>query len=196
MLAMCRARAEREGLEPPNLYALAMHELDLPRRYRTVVVCGAFGLGGQREHDSEGLRRLYEHLEPGGTLLLDNESPYANWWWRYWRQEERAELPRAYRDEGDRRALGDGTDLELRIRLVELDPLAQRVTLDIHALHWASEEQLAEEERRIAMTMYFTDETVLMLERAGFVDVELRAGYEHRAPTPDDDFVVFIAKKR
>ena len=45
------------------------------------------------------------------------------------------------------------------------------------------------------MTLYFTHEIVLMLERTGFVDIELRAGYEDRPPTSDDDFVVFIAKK-
>ena len=35
MLALCRERAEAEGLTP-DLYAQAMHELDLPRRYRTI----------------------------------------------------------------------------------------------------------------------------------------------------------------
>ena len=74
MLERVRERCEREGLAAPNLYAQAMHELDLPRRYRTIIVCGGFGLGGRREHDVEGLRRIYEHLEPGGTLVLDNES--------------------------------------------------------------------------------------------------------------------------
>ena len=77
MLERCRERAEQEGLAP-KLYAQAVHELDLPRSYRTIVFCGGFGLGGRREHDVEGLRRLYEHLEPGGTLVLDNEAPYAD----------------------------------------------------------------------------------------------------------------------
>ncbi len=45
------------------------------------------------------------------------------------------------------------------------------------------------------MTLYFTHEIELMLASAGFVDVELRAGYEDRPPTADDDFVVFIARK-
>ena len=36
MLAQCQERAKREGLSP-RLYAQAMHELDLPRRYRTIV---------------------------------------------------------------------------------------------------------------------------------------------------------------
>src|SRR5205814_5460733 len=38
MLALCRERAEAEGLSP-MLFAQAMHELDLPRLYRTVVEC-------------------------------------------------------------------------------------------------------------------------------------------------------------
>ena len=56
-------------------------------------------------------------------------------------------------------------------------------------------ELLAEDEHLLVMTLYFTHEIVLMLEQAGFVDVELRAGYTNAAPTRDDDFVVFIAKK-
>ena len=64
MLALCRERAEAEGLSP-NLYAPAMHELRLPRTYKTILVCGGFGLGGNREQSFESLRRLYEHLEPG-----------------------------------------------------------------------------------------------------------------------------------
>jgi SAM-dependent methyltransferase len=195
MLAHCRARAQREGLKPPNLYAQALHELDLPRRYRTIVNCGAFGLGGHRAHDVEGLRRVYEHLEPGGTFLLDNEVPYAQWWWRFWRKKDRAELPQDWKDEGERRPLADGTELELRSRIAHVDPLAQHVAADLRAFHWAGDELLAEEEHRIDITAYFTDELVLMLERAGFVDVELRAGYEDRPPAADDDFVVFISQK-
>jgi len=54
MLALCRERAEAEGLSP-NLYRQPMHRLDLPRRYRTIFVCGSFGLGGDRDHDLEAL---------------------------------------------------------------------------------------------------------------------------------------------
>src|SRR5215207_4306668 len=57
MLAHCRAAAEHDGLSP-SLYAQAIHELDLPRRYRTIFCCGGFGLGSTREEDAEGLRRL------------------------------------------------------------------------------------------------------------------------------------------
>ena len=194
MLARCRERAEQEGLPTPSLYAQAVHELNLPRRYRTIIVCGGFGLGGRREHDIEGLRRIYEHLEPGGVFVLDNEVPYAKWWWRYWRKDEHAELPRPWREEGDRRTGADGTEYELRSRLVELDPLAQTVTLEMRASMRRAGELVAEE-HVLKMTDYFTNEVLLMLDQAGFSDVDVRAGYEDRAPTGDDDFVVFVARK-
>ena len=173
-----------------------MHELDLPRRYRTIIVCGGFGLGGRREHDIEGLRRIHDHLEPGGTLVLDNEVPYADkFLWPYWSKEKRQELPRAWRDKGDRRPLADGTELELRSRVVEMDPLAQRVAIEMRAFHWDGDELLAEELRRIEITLYFAHELELLLARTGFVDIEVRGALSERPPTPDDDFVAFIARK-
>lgn len=195
MLALAGERAAGEGLAAPNLYAQALHELDLPRRYRTIIVCGGFGLGGEREHDREGLRRIFEHLEPGGTLVLDNEVPYADGHqWKFWLVDERAALPRPWREEGDRRIGSDGTEYELRSRLVAFDPLAQRVTMELKAI-WRGGERVVEEKHELRMTLYFTHEVELMLAATGFVDIELRAGYEDRPPTADDDFVVFVAKK-
>ena len=104
MLALCREAAEREGLSP-TLYAQAMHELDLPRRYRTILVCGGFGLGGTREQDLEALRRLHEHLEPGGVLVLDNEVPYTDTrLWPRWLQGGRDDLPRPWPPPGRKKA--------------------------------------------------------------------------------------------
>ena len=195
MLALCRERAEQQGLKP-NLYAAAVHELELPRRYRTIVFCGGFGLGGSRADDAEGLRRLYEHLEPGGTLVLDNEVPYADTHlWPLWRGESREELPRPWREPGERRAGSDGAEYALCSRIVALDPLSQHVTIELRAWMWREGELVAEEQHELELNMYFTHEVALLLERAGFVDVQLRAGYDERAPTADDDFVVFVARK-
>jgi SAM-dependent methyltransferase len=190
MLALCRERADREGLPPPNLYAQALHELDLPRRYRTIVVCGAFGLGARRADDRESLRRLYEHLEPGGTLVLDNEVPWCVGYWRFWQKEAREDLPLPWPDEGQRRG-----DLELRSRFVDLDPHEQTLELAIRAALWENGRRVREEEHVLTMTLYFTHELLLMLGRAGFVDVDLRAGYRDEPPTEDDDFVVLDARR-
>ena len=49
------------------------------------------------------------------------------------------------------------------------------------------------EEHRLSMRMYFRDELLLLLERAGFEPVRVEAGYTGAEPTADDDFLVFIA---
>lgn len=197
MLARCRARAEHAGLAP-SLYAQALHELDLPRSYRTIVVCGAFGLGSTRALDQEALRRLHDHLEPGGKLVLDNEVPYSDpGQWSCWTKEGRRELPRPFREPeaSRRRRASDGFEYELRSRLVELDPLEQTVAYEMLATRWRDGVLVAEERHLLRMTLYFTNELALMLERAGFRDLELRAGYRDEAPNGDDDFVVFVATK-
>ena len=195
MIALCREKATRDGLSP-TLFVQAMHELDPPRSYRTIFVCGAFGLGSDRRRDLEALRRFHEHLEPGGTLVLDNEVPYSDpKQWRYWLAEERRGLPEARRPPGERRRAADGAEYALRSRTVALDPLEQSVTLEMHALMWRDGELVAEEEHRIDIGLYFRNELVLMLERAGFADVTVRGGYADEEPTPDHDFLVFVAKK-
>src|SRR3954470_22462100 len=90
MVARCRDRGAREGVEPV-LFVQPLHDLDPPRRYRTIVACGVLGLGSTRPQDEEALRRLHGALEPGGTLVLDHETPYANARrWPLWPREARA----------------------------------------------------------------------------------------------------------
>ena len=192
MIACCREAAEREGLRP-TLYTQAMHELDLPRRYRTIFVCGGWGLGSTREQDAEALRRIHRHLEPGGQLVLDNEVPYVHAAWRHWPKEGRDELPRPRREPGERRLGSDGAEYELRARVLELDPLSQQATWEMLAFMWRDGELVAEEEHRLTATFYFRDEIVLMLERDGFEDVRVEGAYNGLEPTRDDDFLVFLA---
>ena len=195
MVELCRQKAAGEGLSP-TLLVQPMHELDAPRSYRTIFVCGAFGLGSNREQDEEALRRLYDHLEPGGTLLLDIEVPYADSrQWRHWPRQERAALPEARTPPRERRPASDGTELALKSRLVELDPLAQRVTLEMHAEQWRDGVLEAEEDRLLDIVLYFANEVLLMLDRAGFTDVTVEGDHNDRPATNDDDFLVFVARK-
>ena len=173
-----------------------MHELDLPRRYRTVFVCGAFGLGSTREQDVEALRRLHDHLEPGGVLVLDNQVPYSSRHeWEYWLKEQRAELPEPRREPAKRRVGSDGAEYALSSRIMGLDPLAQQVSWEMRAFMWRNGALVAEEEHRLTSTLYFRHELVLMLERAGFVEVEVRGQHNDAEPTPEDDFLVYVARR-
>jgi SAM-dependent methyltransferase len=195
MIRLCREKAVAAGLAP-TLAVQPMHELDWPRRYRTIVVCGAFGLGSDRERDAEALRRFYEHLEPGGTLLLDIELPWANTkQWRYWMTTERATLPEASRPAGDRRRAADGSDYALSGRTLELDPLEQRVRLEIRAERLRDGVLEAEETYTLDIGLYFRNEVLLMLERAGFEIAAVHGEHTEREAIANDEFIVFVARK-
>ena len=195
MIALCREKAEREGLAP-RLFVQPMHELDAPRRYRTIYVCGAFGLGSTRAQDLDALRRFHAHLEPGGTLLVDTEVPYADTrLWKYWPAEGRSSLPEAAQPPRERKLAADGSEYRLRSRLVELDPLEQWVTLEMHAELWRDGTLEAEEDHALTIGLYFKNELLLMLKQAGFADVEVQGDHNDAPATSDDEFIVFVAKR-
>ena len=194
MIALCRERARREGLEP-TLLVQPLHELEPPRSYRTIVACGVFGLGSTRAQDEEALRRFHRFLEPGGTLLLDTEMPYANARrWRQWTKEEREQLPEPWPAPGERRRARDGAEYALRARALDVDPLDQTLALEIHAEKWLGGSLAAEERHQISIRWYFRDELLLMLDRAGFADVDVRGDYTDDQANADHDFLVYIAR--
>ena len=195
MLERCRARAMAHGHAPLLLHR-RLHELDPPRRYGTIVACGVFGLGSSRAQDEQALRRLHEALVPGGTLLLDNEAPYTDArMWSRWTPAGRAALPAQYPAEGIRRDASDGSSLELRNRVLAIDPLDQCATMEICARKFRGDEEIATETHQLSMRMYLRDELVLLLERAGFSDVDVTGGYDGAPPTPDHEFLVFAARR-
>jgi hypothetical protein len=96
---------------------------------------------------------------------------------------------------GDRRTGSDGTEYELTGRLVDVDPLAQRVTMEMRGSMWR-DGRLVEQDEHVMKTMhYFTNELRMMLERAGFQDIQVRSDYGDEEPTGDTEFVVFSARK-
>lgn len=65
----------------------------------------------------------------------------------------------------------------------------------MRAFMWRDGELVAEEEHVLTERRYFKDEVVLMLERAGFADIEVRGQHNDDPPTPEDDFLVFVARR-
>ena len=193
MIERCREKAAREGLTP-TLFVQPMYELTPPRRYRTIFVCGAFGLGSTREQDAVALRRFHDLLEPGGTLLIDIEVPYADAKQsRYWTSDGRRALPEELPPPREHRLASDGAEYTLRGRAVDLDALEQRITLEMHAERWRNGELDAAEDRRLTINLYFRNELLLLLERAGFADVRVQGDHNDLPATPDDEFLVFVA---
>jgi SAM-dependent methyltransferase len=194
MLAWCGRAVNGAGFTT-GLYQQPLHELELPRRYRTILVCGAFGLGGGRAQDLEGLRRLHRHLEPGGMLVMDHYLPNHEGarTWGAW--VEAPELPMPWPKRSDRRRAADGTELELRSRVAALDPLAQTTTLEIQVRQIENGRETAVETGTIHINLYFKSEIELMLGVAGFREVTVTAFGEARPPEPwRDGRILFCAR--
>ena len=191
MLAWCATRAEEEGLSA-NLYAQAMHQLELPRLYRTVIVCGSFGVGGTRALDLEGLGRIHAHLEPGGMLLMDHHPPKRDS--DYGRAgAEGLDLPLSWPEHGDRRLTSDGVALELRTRLLGADPVEGTITREISVRELVEGTEVRNETNSIVICGYSTEEVESMLKEVGFGDIQVTGALENRPPRPGDEFVMFEA---
>jgi len=195
MLSWCEKSASEEALSV-KLYRQAMHELDLPRRYRTIIVCGAFGVGSTRAEDLEGLRRLHRHLEPGGTLFMDHHLPNveSRRTWQQWIEEP--SLPAPWPEKGMRGTCSDGSELELRTRTLAFDPLEQTTTLEMRAALLVDGVETQVEHNTIEIGLYFKHEIELMLSMAGFSDVAVSSFAAGGPPRPwRDQRIVFTATR-
>ena len=195
MVDRCRDLVDREGFTP-NLWVQALHELGPPRRYATIVVCGVFGLGSTREQDKQALHRLHECLEPGGTLLLDNQMPYALVRrWPSWTREGRAQLPEPWPPPGERVRASDGSDRELRVRAISIDPLDQTLVMEIRADKWVEDANVASEVHTLSMRMYFHAELRLLLEWAGFTVTAVDGDHQPKPATANSEHLVYTAER-
>ena len=176
-----------------------MHELDLPRAYKTILVCGAFELGGDRHHALNALRRFYHHLEPGGVLALDHHVGYAGdaaKGWKYWLKDERDELPEPWPSRGEGRRASDGSVYFMRVRLRDFDPLEQLVTFQMRVELERDGKRVAEEQYTLKNWVYFKNELLTMLENAGFGDIAVQGDYTRAEATAEHTALVFLARKQ
>jgi SAM-dependent methyltransferase len=167
MIDRCRDRAP-----DATLWVSALHDLEPPRRYNSIVACGVFGIGTTREQDVEALRRLYDALEPGGTLVLDNEEKPRAWKIRDWPQG------------ADRKTTADGLEIALRSRVVAVEEDGRLARLQMRAE--ASDGRT--EEHVISLRQWYRDELVPLLHDAGFAHVDVKDGV-------DETIVVYVASK-
>jgi SAM-dependent methyltransferase len=195
MLMHCAAAARREGFEPA-LYRQALHELELPRRYRTIYLNGVFGLGAEREQDEEALRRLLAHLEPGGALLINHYMPWNDArLWQYWLPEHRAQLPEPMPEPWEPRPASDGSALRLRSRVLSFDPSGPTVVREMLAESFRDGVLESQEVLRLRENLRFPNELALLLERAGFRKVIVRNDHPKTAFGPEGCIFTLIAER-
>jgi hypothetical protein len=107
----------------------------------------------------------------------------------------RQALPEAWPAATERQRLADGSELELVARTVAVDPLAENQTRQIRARLWRNGELLKEEIHTQRYEEYGKNELVLLLEQAGFGDIQIFGDYSDEPGTADHTALVFVARK-
>src|SRR2546427_13152802 len=96
-----------------------------------------FDIGARRDLENQSMQRSYQHLDPGGALLIIHQLQYnAEEGWPDWLLGHRARYPEPWPDQGSRRRTVDGDEIELLTRVAEFDPLEQQVVLAMRAQLW------------------------------------------------------------
>jgi SAM-dependent methyltransferase len=197
MLALCQARAQNDGLRP-RLFRQSLSELELPRRYRSIYLCGVFGISESRKQDWEGLRRLHRHLAPGGALLIDHHAPWRSpYLWKYWLPEEQKKLPEPPLGPSDEapRPISDGSALRLRARVLAFDPDGPALTHEMLAERFVGGHLERSELGILHENLYTPNELALMLEHVGFSRVSVACDHSASSVTPDGTLHTFIARR-
>jgi SAM-dependent methyltransferase len=194
MLAQARKAGAAVGLGlDGRLRREAFHELSPGRRYRTILCCDSFAIGGSRADDATALARIHDALQPGGVFVFSIDLPYAPEIIRP--AEPPRVLPRPWPEGGSRRALADGDELELVSRVAAYDAAERRETMDIRARLWRGEELLAEEHGSLQFIHYDPDELRAMLQAAGFDGLVVEGRYTGRPPEPSEETIVITARR-
>jgi SAM-dependent methyltransferase len=175
MLALCRQKAVKLGLEPA-LHEQHMETLDLPRRYRAILVpSSSLQLIIDPAMADQAMRRFREHLAPGGTLV----APFM----ALWKEGDPLE------SEWERSAVraADGATFR-RVSRSRYDPHAEcEHTEDMYQMIVDGRVAAEELHRRSPATRSYTQaQAQALFERAGFTGVRAYSEFTFEPARPED----------
>ena len=175
MIAKARENADQLGLKP-NLYVQAMQNLNLPRRYQTIIVPSSSFLHLIDVSDIQAaLKRFYEHLKSGGILAMSLRvmDPYpveVDW-------EIDSEVIRPSDGALVRRWFRCNYDLGNRLQHTEDRYEILKDNQIVHSESYVSSPFL---------TWYKCSEALEYLRQAGFLDVHAHSNFKFE-PASDED---------
>ncbi len=189
MLARCREKAQEQGLAP-TLYRQAMQRLTLRRTYRTLfVTCGSFQMVTDPADAQCALERFYDHLEPGGRLILTARSPFAPG-----EPLSGDRLPE-WQVKTSRTCPDDGSVVRLQVLTEALDPVDQ-LLVERRLYEVLRDDAVVREECVCKQQRwYYRHQLTHMLEAAGFTGVEGYGDFTNGPATDESVMWVFTATR-
>jgi len=181
MLQACRDKCQGKGLSPV-LYQQYLQELNLPRQYGYIFIPAcSFGLIIDRQAVTESFRRLYQHLLPGGKLVLEVETPRA---------------PPKELGKWRTRSVTRSDGAEIVFSTLQTYDSQEQVERDSHKYELFKDGSLIETELEdFALRVYERDEFQKLLEATGFINVRATKTYQDAEPDEGDATLVFECRK-
>lgn len=186
MIDKCQQNAETTGFKP-NFYVQAMQSLDLPRRYRTIIVPSSSFLHlTERSTALQALDRFHRHLEPGGTLAMSlrvfaPEPDEDTWEWELVSEAERpadgAMVQQWFRCRFDIPARLQNT--EYRYNVLKDDQLIQSETY----------------RNTPDLTWYLVSEAKELVASAGFKNVRADRDFTSEPAVDEDHSFIIVAQR-
>lgn len=175
MISLCKQNAEKKNLKP-NLYNQSMTELNLPRKYRTVLVpSSSLQLLLEPGQPLQAMKRFYDHLETGGVFA----TPFMTLWkegdpleGEFTREAIRPEDAATVRRTGWSR-FNPETQMEDTRDTWQVIKDGQVIETEVH--------------EQIPATLSYTQaEAVALFEQAGFKDIQVFSEFTFDPVKPED----------
>jgi ubiquinone/menaquinone biosynthesis C-methylase UbiE len=184
MLAICKRKAEDLRLQP-KLYEQYVEKLEIPRKYQTILIpSSSLQLLIEPELVEQGMKRLYDHLLPGGmlvasimTLWKDGEPLASEWETSAVREEDGTKFRKVSRSRFDPSSECEHTE-----------DLYQKIigdTVVMEELH----------QRSPATRSYRQSQARELFERVGFQNIQLFHEFTFDAVRPEDHLFVIVGQK-
>lgn len=181
MLQHCRQECRKRDLAA-TLTCQTFEQFSYDRRFAAIIMpAGSFQLITETASAVAVLRRFWEHLQPGGRLILDID-PIES-------VISEAMPARRWPVEG-------GDLLTMTSHRAEIDYVKQTTLSHLHYEHWRDGALLVSELDLFHLRWWGVDELTFALREAGFADVVVSGDYQHgRQPRQGDQIISFEANR-
>ncbi len=177
MLSLCKTHCSKIGLAP-NLYKEDMKSFSLPHEYESIIIpAGSFLFIKNREDSINALKCFYNHLCPGGRLIVDIFIP-TNF------QTGSVSTKSLLNKSGKLITENDC--------LTEVDLINQHSISYIRYEKWDNEKLVDTELEHFSMRWYGIEEFRMILENIGFKNISISSDYKFRQyPESNDQVITF-----
>ncbi|MCB1119257.1 MAG: class I SAM-dependent methyltransferase [Chlamydiia bacterium] len=172
MLDSCRCRL-KEHLDI-ELIEASVETMNLTSRYGTIFIAAGSLQLIQRSQLPIALQNLRRHLIPGGVLVLEMWVPWQSLITGEIHDQSKFEVPTS-----------DGRLIKVNVES-QMDRDAQRILDKQCYAKYNGDEMVASDVEHLELNWYYRYEMELLLEKAGFIDIEVTVP-EH--PLVPDSFV-------